>query len=813
MEAERLAALDRFEVLDTPSEPLFDSLTELAAQTFDTPIALISLVDKTRQWFKGCIGLDVSQTLRGLSFCQHAIQSDAVMVVRDALADARFCDAPLVRGPPHIRFYAGAPLITDEGRRLGTLCVIDTKARPEFTEAEAQKLRLLSLSVMQALELRLDSIEKRRLAKVAEDQQKFLQLAEQMAGVGTWAWDMATDRATWSDEVYRIHERDPAKGPPDLAGLLARYRAEDVAIVTDCVKEAVAKGRDYKYCARLLRSDGSERHVVSKGTRRLGPDGAIIGLMGTYQDVTEQVEAERFIRALADNLPGMVGYWDASLHCRFANAQYLQWIGRTSAQMLGIAMPEMFGQKLFAITEPYIRGVLAGEPQVFERTVVKPSGEVGHVLTRYIPDRDHQGRVVGFHVLASDVTEMKRVQTNLIETNALLGEARDAAEAASAAKGEFLANMSHEIRTPLTALIGFSDLLSARSDLPETASSFVRRIRGASAALLAIVNDILDFSKLEAGHFTITPRPVSLVEMARDALGMLEAQAGAKGLELEFEVAPRTPPSVMADPDRLRQILLNLIGNAVKFTDEGMVRLTVAYDAAAQAARFEVQDTGPGMDEAQQAKLFQRFSQVDGSPTRRHGGTGLGLAICRGLAEAMGGAISVTTAPGHGSVFKFHIPAPLVAAPDQTVEEPEAFQGVAGARVLVVDDNEANRELVRALLSAVGVEVSEAADGAQAVAVAQLEPFDAILLDLHMPVLDGRATLSRIRSEPGPNRRAPILAFTADAMDGLDEDPDGFDDVIRKPILAAPLLSALARCSRSAATGAPPAEGKPASLR
>ena len=362
LESERLAALDRLEVLDTPSEPLFDSLTNLAALTFHTPIALISLVDQERQWFKACVGLDVDHTARDISFCQHAILSDQVFVVLDAPHDERFRDNPLVTGPPDIRFYAGAPLITPEGYRLGTLCVIDTAARETFTGAEASRLQAIAKSVMQALLLRLDSRERERIAIVAAEQTKLLRLAEDMAGVGTWSWDVATDRTSWSDQVYRIHGYELGDEPPALQGVLDRYHPDDAKTLADHVQRAVAEGRDYALQARIYRPDGSERHVVARGSCRKGPNGAVAAIVGTFQDITEHVTAERFIRALTDNLPGMVGYWDAELRCRFANAAYGEWFGQSPESMLRITLPELLGTELFAKSQQHIEAAFGVTP-------------------------------------------------------------------------------------------------------------------------------------------------------------------------------------------------------------------------------------------------------------------------------------------------------------------------------------------------------------------------------------------------------------------------------------------------------------------
>ena len=373
-----------------------------------------------------------------------------------------------------------------------------------------------------------------------------------------------------------------------------------------------------------------------------------------------------------------------------------------------------------------------------------------------------------------------------------LATARTDAEAAALVKSQFLANMSHEIRTPLTAVLGYSDILSRASGLDEKAQRTVQRIAGAGSALLAIVNDILDFSKLEAGQVDVRPVPTVLVEVVSGTLALFENPAAAKALKLSIDLAASMPEVVMLDADRLRQILVNLIGNAVKFTDQGQVTVRVAPKGDDQMLHFEVEDTGPGLDPEQCASLFQRFNQVDGSTTRRHGGTGLGLAICKGLVEAMGGQIGVTSCLSIGSVFHFTTPmvaAELAVAPSIAVE----VSALVGARVLVVDDNDTNRDLARRILEALSMTITEADGGAPALVRLAEDVVDVVLLDLRMPDLDGLEVLRRLRSQPGPNRDTPVLAFTADATLGHGSSLEDFDGVVLKPIDAMAMAESLAQ--------------------
>ena len=536
------------------------------------------------------------------------------------------------------------------------------------------------------------------------------------------------------------------------------------------------------------------------------------GIAVSWRDVTAQqsqaaalgkaAEAQnlllRRLNTLADHVPAMIAQWGSDLKCRFANASYMEWFGRTPAEMLGISMQELMGDALFAKNEPFIRAALSGHRQSFERTLTKPSGEIGHTWAQYIPEIDSENQVVGFYALVTDVTPLKKTEEQLREANVQLTAAREASEAAAAVKSSFLSNMSHELRNPLTSIIGYAELMAKQGDLSGTARKYLSRIQAASEALLTTVNDVLDFSKLEAGQVEIERRPIDPVAIGLRALEMFEPEMEKKGLAHRLE-AVDAPACVLADDTRLRQILMNLIGNAVKFTASGSVSVRCLYDRVSSALRFEVTDTGPGIPGDLQSRLFQRFSQVDASTTRTFGGTGLGLAICKGLAEAMGGKVGVLSIPGEGSCFWVEIPSAL-AAPEadrplnraDVLPHPEALHGL---RLLVVDDDPTNRELVRLIADPLGVLVTAAASGSEAISMTRTDPFDIILMDIHMPGIDGPTAAKIIRSKSGRNATTPIIAFTAD-LTGEAPAPWAtmFNGVLAKPIVSADLIRLLATC-------------------
>lgn len=371
------------------------------------------------------------------------------------------------------------------------------------------------------------------------------------------------------------------------------------------------------------------------------------------------------------------------------------------------------------------------------------------------------------------------------------GRIQQRLEQAVAAKAEFLANMSHELRTPMTSVIGYSKLLLIRSDLTDEARKLVARVDAAGKALLATVNDVLDFSKLEAGRVEIKLAAMAPSSLMAEADLLFSPEAQQKGLIFTSTLADTVPDTVLADADRLRQVLVNLIGNALKFTAAGSVGIAVTY--AGDRLRIEVADTGPGLSPAQIGMLFQRFSQVgDGA---RKGGTGLGLAICRGLVEAMGGTIGVRSALGAGATFWFEIPAARAASAGAETRHEQAR--IPGVRVLVVDDVEANRDFASTVLTAAGAEVSIAMDGRTAVRAAHEAPFDVILMDLQMHDMEGGQAALLIREGRGPNAAIPILAFTANgSRDAWRRSPAHvFDDQVSKPLAPEALVDVIASWS------------------
>lgn len=403
--------------------------------------------------------------------------------------------------------------------------------------------------------------------------------------------------------------------------------------------------------------------------------------------------------------------------------------------------------------------------------------------------------IVGFG-FAMTVVYMAAATRANARTAAALAEAEKRANEANDAKSAFLSMVTHELRTPMNGVLGMARALQ-RTPLSPRQKAYVETIVRSGDGLIAILNDVLDHSKIEAGHLNLDVHAFDLEALARQSVHLWTETAAAKDLELVCLIDPELPPSVVGDETRVRQIVLNLLSNALKFTETGGVVLRIRPSPSADGeggVEILVEDTGPGMTAEQIARLFRPFSQAEASTARRYGGTGLGLAICRKLATMMGGEISVESEPGRGSVFRVWLPLPGADVPRRAEMHVTDLE-LPPLRVLVADDNPINQAVARALLEAAGASVETAANGAEAVERLRVEPFDLVLMDLHMPIMDGIEAVGRIRAgEAGPSS-TPVIALTADGVPGEEARLRtlGFDALQPKPIQPADLFGAIER--------------------
>ena len=388
---------------------------------------------------------------------------------------------------------------------------------------------------------------------------------------------------------------------------------------------------------------------------------------------------------------------------------------------------------------------------------------------------------------------------SLAQTNIELHKARASAEGSARAKADFLASMSHEMRTPMNGVLGMLELIEI-DELPEDQARYLEIARDSAVGLLRVINDILDYSRIEAGSVELEATPCQPAKVVDQTVTLLSEGATQKGLTLHFESGGDVPEVVTGDPARLRQVLFNLIGNAVKFTERGEVRVQLGSRPMADGSPglwFGVRDTGIGISKESQARIFTRFTQADRSTTRQYGGTGLGLAISKQLVELMGGEIGIDSTPGCGSLFWFSVPcSPASPAPVKApqAESPDVKPG-RPLRILVAEDNAVNQLFVTRLLARFGHSVEVAGTGAEAVAALERSVYDVVLMDIYMPEMDGITATKTIRRMQSATAKIPIVALTASAMAGDRERylAAGMTDYVPKPIDSRALLAAIAR--------------------
>ncbi len=823
-EENRVKALEEYDILDTEPEKSFDDLTRIASNICDVPIALISLIDAGRQWFKSRIGLDPKETSRDIAFCSHAIlEPFSILEVTDTQKDDRFFDNPLVTSDPKIRFYAGVPLTNPQGHSLGTLCVID-RIPKKLNDVQRESLIALAHQVVFLMELRKIVTKQKSIIEEKTRVEEALRNSE------------AKLKGIFDSTNYGIISTDPT-------GIIQSFN----------------RGAEI-----LLGYSAAE--LIGKETPAIFHD-----------------ESEVFVRAKKLSLE--------------------------------------LGREIEPDFSVFVEKAKMGKVEEKEWTYIKKDGTRFPVLLSVTPLYDNDKKIIGFLGLAGDISDRKKVEIEF-------RRAKHAAEDAYATKTNFLANMSHEIRTPMNGIIGMTELL-LQTDLNEEQLEYARIISTSGENLLTLINDILDFSKIDSGKVEIVNKPFDLHECVDEIIEIFFPKANEKKLDLYSIIDSKVPQFVSGDYMRLQQVITNLISNAVKFTDEGEIVLSVRVldrSSSKTLVRFSIKDTGIGISRDKHDKLFMSFSQIDSSSTRHYGGTGLGLAISKKLVDLMGGEIGVESQPGVGSDFHFQVwmeneafgevtekekeenefnkktilffslnksvlynlemmlnnwgavvdsadsferlskiiesnknidvvfvdydsaisvypnivedmrmieylaKTPLIIISSGNQEEltakklsddflfllskpvsqkkvklvllsafskkqiysekkkslsilPNEFSQKFPARILLAEDNLLNQALMVRILEKMGYLADKANDGQEVLELLSKNDYDLIFMDVQMPGLDGLETTKRIRSD-FKNNRPVIIAMTANTMEGDREKciGAGMDDYISKPI-------------------------------
>lgn len=905
----RLAALKNYEILDSLDEAEFDRLTKLASLICGVPIALVSLIDKDRQWFKSKVGLEVSQTPRDISFCQFAIIGDSVFQVEDATNDERFKNNPLVTGQPDIRFYAGYPLIDPNGFALGTLCVIDQKPK-KLTEDQLKALNLLAEEVV-------SQIVSRKKEKERDEFEKLFNLSVDMICIASkegffkkinpafikyLGWSekellgepfidkiypediiptmKAVERLFSGENFINIENRYIAKNgkvvninwiansDPETGDLFAVGRditeekiSSERLIRLSQFKDVIINGTDYSIIAtnpagiitsfnkgaeKMLGYDAEE--IINKVTpailhdidevvertkvlkKELNEDfepgfetfvkksklgkadvnewtyyrkdkskltvelsvttlrdskNEITGYMGIARDITEKklwerklVASEENHRAFFENTQGLMCTHDL-------NGNFLT-INPAGSSLLGYTIDEILKKSLFDLVAPSEKKLVQEYLDIIISTghfkglmkVIHKDGSIRTWMYNNVvaSKEDDTKYVIGN---ATDFTERILMEKQLKRE-------KIKAEENARAKDIFLANMSHEIRTPMNAIIGFGNLLKD-SSLDKEQFENVSIVTMAAENLLGIINDILDFSKIESGKISLESTPFSIKSIIKNIDNLLSVKAKEKNLQIEFMIDSKVPDYVLGDPTRINQILINLINNAIKFTQLGSVKVFTTLKEEKEEnylINFEVIDTGIGIDEQKLSVIFERFTQANSETTRKFGGTGLGLSISKSLVEILGGNMFVKSVVNQGSVFSAQIPFKKVTkeAIKKVENDLTKFSSPSNIKVLLVEDNNFNQKLALKVVAGFGFSIDLAENGKEAVRILkEKNDYSVILMDLQMPEMDGYEATKYIRNQLSLN--IPIIAMTAHSLVGEKEKciNIGMNDYISKP--------------------------------
>jgi PAS domain S-box-containing protein len=523
------------------------------------------------------------------------------------------------------------------------------------------------------------------------------------------------------------------------------------------------------------------------------------------QDVTEQVEArqairesENYFRSLAETLPQIIWTAKPSGEINYTNSQWTDFSAASDTNWVNLAHPEDRRRT----REAWMHAIDSGEPLEVDVRFRSKTGAYRWFLLRAVSSKDAQGRIINWYGSATDIEERKLQAKEL-------SEAKSEAERANATKSAFLANMSHEIRTPLGAILGFTDLLRDPGISSEEKLGYLDIISRNGKALTRVIDDILDLSKVEAGHLEIERTVFRLPDLLSEIVSLFSETVKAKDLYLTLAIDSDVPGTVLSDPARLRQILINIIGNAVKFTSVGGIKVKVESTSSHEGSAkiiISVADTGPGLMRSQQKKLFQPFTQADNTTTRKYGGTGLGLALSRRLAQAMGGNIAISACKvRRGCTFQISIevglpdPSSVVFTGSHAVGPSRTTLGVLSrARVLLVEDALDNQVLIKRILTKHGAEVDVAGNGLEGVqkALDGKGKYTIVLMDIQMPIMDGYEAIRKLRAS---GYKGPVFALTAHAMaeERKKTQAAGYDGHLTKPLDTDSLIQTIRQFSQA----------------
>lgn len=896
-ELRRIRGLEAYQILDTAEERPFNAITELAADLCQTPMAMITLLDSDRQWFKAKVGLDIKETSREFSFCNYTIQNKEILEINDTLLDQRFLNNPFVVGPPMIRFYAGAPLITEDGFQLGALCVLDTNPNV-LSDVQRKALTLLADGVV----LHMEALKRNRELKYHLDAaQEYKEMFNHSGDlhcivsengqiefvnnsvidiigytvdetVGKVIWDFCPpderikvlpdiERAmllglnhfkletsvvtkdgsikvfSWNNVIkagrWLINGRDVTdqrKNQQQLEQLsLVASHVNNGVVINDAASQAIwvnkafetitgytaeeVRGkrvgdlllRNYIENPTLLyarsqtanresfsvvlpahRKDSSPLWLSVMNTIVLNDKGEADKSIEILTDITQQKESESQNETLSLALrKSSVGIVVRD------NKNKVVWFNDAFETITGYGLKEFKGKHLgdiligpdtSMIDYKIAKDAFANQTTYeIENLFYTKSGEKVWLYLSNTPLFDEMGQMERQVCIVVDITARKKGEQELIAT-------REAAIKLGKAKETFLSVMSHEMRTPLNAIIGISRVLLEEEPLERQLEN-LDMLKFSTENLLTLINDVLDYTKIETGNLELELRPVNLKKIVNSTVESLQFKVDREKVAMKTEIDEDIPNILMADNTRIYQVLMNLLGNAVKFTKQGEISLAltqVSHDCQSVSVQFKISDTGIGISPDKLEYIFESYTQESADTTRKYGGTGLGLAITKKLVQLHQSEIFVESEKGKGSTFYFTIRFPRCSEEDIHEEGFDQPTISIPACILIVDDNPINRMVAQKTVMRWGIKSDLAENGREALEMIGRKDYDLILMDLHMPVMDGYEATRQIRMLPDKKyKELPVVALTgSDLVVRKDMISDaGINDTVLKPFM------------------------------
>ena len=660
--------------------------------------------------------------------------------------------------------------------------------------------------LLKALSENTKKLEARTQDLLAE--QLKLSEAQQLAHIGNWEWDILKNTIIWSDELYRIYGLSPHNPNITIEKFHQIVHPDDWWHLKRIIVEAKKTLDSGDFYHRLIIGGAVLKTMHVRFKVIVNSGGHAIKMTGTAQDITENVQKEELTKLVlaATQSYNSVVIIDENLNIEWVNEGFSRLTNYSLKDLKGKAISVLRGNNGKQITHQkniFEAIIKEKKPITFENVNYTKYGKEYWVITTATPILGKDGQIERIIAIESDITFRKQIEEELVEANRIaeqslnkvnrtlteLTTAKRELEESMKVKSQFMANMSHEIRTPMNAVVGFTDLL-LKTPLTSEQKQYIEAVKTSGKNLLVIINDILDFSKIESGKLEFEQINFRLSQVISTVTELLLAKAVEKNIWLSTKIDPKIPDYLIGDPTRLNQILLNLVGNGIKFTNKGEVKIIVELQSernGSEELKFSVVDSGIGIPEDKVKILFKAFTQVSNETTRKYGGTGLGLAIAKQLVELQGGKISVQSVVGDGSTFSFYLKFKKSVKSESNTKdsiENSEFRDFEGTSVLLVEDNLLNQILAKKVLSDWKLQVEVANNGLIAIDKLQKNDFNFILMDIQMPEMDGYDATHYIREKLSPPKsETPIIAMTAHALTGEAEKciNAGMNDYISKP--------------------------------